>query len=633
MIEAIKNIGEIELAHLRANQGTILDIFTADPSDGGKYGKVLFIKLSKKGDSYRYNGIEDRGYRSEAIGRYLYRSGTGARGADVTPTAKLTEASKTVPNKIIRAVNDALSFAGKKHDEEKGELEKVKLVLEAEEKQIIADIQEKQKQLGKEGTKVIISLMIAEDGEEKWVGDWNIFRDKFKADCEKLFSEKYGKVAASENKICAVCLEKKEVYGFASTFQFYTLDKPGYVAGGFRQQDAWKNYPVCFNCGTQLELGKKYVERHLTKSFYNRQLMIIPKTLWIEDLQLVLKSLEARLTPKQEDSGTVKKKQSEVESIRFAEENIIDSLGSIGQQVTYNFMFFEEKQSGAVFNILLNIEDVLPSRLNYIYSKLKEVNSMNQFKNFPVGKGEQSFRLHLGIFNELFPYKTHNRYFLESIYSLIADKPINAHFLLTRLMEKISEQFKRPDNEEKKFYDNFIAWRYFQLITYLGRLGLLPDLLKNGGEKPVNESSKYNLKDFPSVEAMFDAFFANQNGLYDHPGAKACFMVGYLSQHLINFQRKALGRMPFKIQMKGLALKEKDIRDLYRKLQAKFLDYVEAYEKEFYPCSMEFELLTKYIQAAGKDWRLTMQEVGFFVAVGMNGKNLFNFAKEGKEDE
>ena len=630
MIEAIKNIGEIELAKLQKNNGTILDIFMEDPSDGGKYGLVLFIKLSRTGDSFQYDGIEDRGYRAEAMGRYLYRSGSGARGADVTPTAKLTEAKKTVPNKVIRAISDALVFTGQDYGEEAADLEKVKNALMKVEKQIITDIEEKQKKLGKQGSKVIISLMIIEGREEKWVGDWQVFQQKFQADCEKLFAEKYNKIATAPDKVCAVCLRKKEVFGFTSTFQFYTLDKPGYVAGGFRQQDAWKNYPVCFDCGTQLELGKKYVERHLTKSFYYRQLMIIPKTLWQEDLPVVLKRLESRLAPRQDDNEEDKKKQSEVESISFAEEAIIDSLGSIGQQVTYNLMFFEEKQSGAVFNILLNIEDVLPSRLNHIYSQLKEVNDIPQFKNFPVGKGEQPFKLHLGIFNELFPYKTHNRYFLETFYSLVANKPIDAKFLLNRLMEKITEKFNQPDNETKKFYDNYIAWRYFQLIIYLARLGLLPDLFTSyGGEKTLRDPAQYHVKDFPTLEEMFETFFANQRGLYDHPAAKACFMVGYLSQHLINFQRTELGRMPFKVQLKGLALKEKDVRDLVRKLQAKFMDYLEAY-KGFYSCSREFELLTKYIQAAGRNWPISMQEIGFFIAVGMNGKNLFSFAKEVK---
>lgn len=632
MIEAVKNIGEIELESLKENGGTILDIFTQDPGDGGKYNIVFFINIGKQMDSFHYRGIEHRGYRSDAISRYLYRSGSGARGPDVTPTAKLTVAEKTVPNKIIRAVSDGILFAGEKFLEEREELQKIKQVLEKHQKQIVDDIQEKQKQLGKEGNKVIISLMVTSESEEKWVGDWEIFREKFKADCEKLFAEKYNKVSTAQNEICAVCLERKEVFGFASTFQFYTLDKPGYIAGGFKQQDAWKNYPVCFDCGAKLELGKKYIECHLTKSFYYRQMMIVPKTLWKEDLPLVLKRLRARLAPKQEKEEG-KKKQSEVEKVRFGEESIIGSLGSMGQQVTYNLVFFEQKQSGAVFNILLNIEDVLPSRLSYIYDQLHKVNSMAQFKHFPVGKGEYPFNLSIGIFNELFPYKTHNRYFLEMIHSLITGSPIEAGFLLRRLMEKISEQFNQPDGKNEKFYDNYTAWRYYQLVIYLGRLGLLPTLFKtSGGETEVVERARYNLKDFSSVEEMFETFFSKQNGLYEHSAAKACFLVGYLSQHLMNFQRQELGRTPFKVQLKGLSLKEKDVRDLVRKLQAKFMDYSEAY-KGFYPCPREFELMSSYVQSAGKNWPLSMQEIGFFIAVGMNGKNLFSFAKEEKGNE
>lgn len=633
MIEAIKNIGELELSKLLENNGTVLDIFLEDPSDDGKYDKVLFIKLQKHNSSIVYEGVEERGFRTEEVRRYLYRSGSGARGADVTPTAKLTEAKKTIPNKIIRAVTDALNFIDDNSTQERQDLEEIKRVLEEKEKRIIDDIQIKQKEMGK-GAKLIISLMLCKENEEKWVGDWEIFCEKFKADCRKLFAEKYSKISTSQDKVCSICFEKTEVFGFTSTFQFYTLDKPGYVAGGFRQQEAWKNYPVCFECGAKLELGKKYLERHLTKSFYFRRMMIIPKTLWEEDLSTVLEKLRRRLKSRREDSEEDSKTQSEVESIGHAENSIIYTLGSMGQGVTYNLLFFEEKQSGAVFNILLNIEDVLPSRLHFIYEQLKQVNSLEQFGHFPVGKGEQPFKLHPGVFGELFPYKTHNRYFLEMIYSLIAKRPIDAKFLISRIMDVIVEKFNEPD-DKKKFYDSFIAWRYFQLILYLGRLELLPDLFKNnGGEKSVREIAKYNLKDFSSAEEMFDTFFVNQNGLYNHPAAKACFMVGYLAQHLINFQRKELDRTPFKVQLKGLKLKEKDVRGLVAKLQDKFMDYEDGYQGSFYPCRTEFELMTKYIQEAGKDWPMSMPEIGFYVAVGMNGKNLFTFKKkEGKGND
>lgn len=640
MITAIKEIGELELKYLQANNGDILDIFGEDPSDGGRYHTVFFIRVVKNDSNYSYQGIEDRAYRSGDCARYLYRSGSGARGADVTPTAKLTKAKKTIPNKILRAISDTLEFYEKeltrpteRLEKEKKELEYVLDALKSAEKQIIADVENKQEELGKEGKYVFLTLLLKSDGEERWVGDWEIFREKFKNDCAKMFSEKYNKTSKAENTICAICLDRKQVFGFASTYQFYTLDKPGYVAGGFRQQDAWKNYPVCFDCAVKLELGKKYLEQHLIKSFYGRQMIIIPKTLWPDSLSDVLKQLEMWLEAPGDTTGKA------LSNIVSAEESLIDALGNLSQEVTYNLLFFEEKQSGSVFNILLNIEDVLPSRLHLIYKRLEEINQVGQFAHFPVGKGEKPFTLRIGIFNELFPAKTHNRYFLEMIYSLISGRPIDWSFLLDHIIATIKANFNAPEESAegtKPFYTAFTPWRYYQLVLYLGRLGLLPDLFsKGGGELPMSSTAKYHFKDFATVREMFEKFFAEQQGLYDHEAKKACFLTGYLAQHLMNFQRQNLeGRMPFKTRLKGLNLTERDIRNLFREMKVKFMEYQEAYPNKegqpvkFYPCDPEFGLLAEYIQAASFNWPLSVQEIGFFVAVGMNSKNLFSFEKE-----
>lgn len=639
MIEAIRHVGELEYERLRENHGDILDIFMEDPSDGGKYDKVFFIKVTKEAEQYKYTGVEYRGFRVESLNKYLYRSGPGARGADVTPTAKLTVAEKTVPNKIIKAVKDGVDFAKKGFQQERDQLDKIHQALVVNEKQIVADVQSLKKSLGKEGSKVILSLLVCVGDQEKWVGDWEIFRHKFQADCEKLFAEKYSKKAVGKDQVCAVCLRKTEVFGFTSTFPFYTLDKPGYVAGGFRQQDAWKNYPVCFDCGAKLELGKKYLEKNFTKTFYSRPLLIVPKTLWEEDLEDVLLHLNARLNPRRVSSDEDKNKANALLSIGFAEDEIVESLAEMGQEVTYNLLFFEEKQSGAVFNIQLNIEDVLPSRLRYIYEHLNGetgVNNLGQFRRFPVGKKDITFKLTIGIFNELFPYKTHNRNFLEMIYSLITGKSIDSRFLLQMIMAKINQQFNKSDNAQdpKKFYDSFIAWRYYQLVIYLGRMGLLPDLFKNaGGEFPMALLAKYQRVDYISTEAMFEDFFGRQSGLYNHSAAKGCFMLGYLAQHLIGFQKRVLNRTPFKVKLRGLKLSERDVRGLVADLSAKFMDYEDAFKEppnKFYPCSEELQLLSQYLQTAGTNWPLNLAEIGFFVAVGMNGKSLFYFGKEEK---
>jgi CRISPR-associated protein Csh1 len=83
-----------------------------------------------------------------------------------------------------------------------------------------------------------------------------------------------------------------ETYGFASPFSFYTIDKPGYISGGFQKSMIPYNYPVCRMCSIWLLLGKKYLDEHLTFNAFGKSLYIIPKTKNTSSLSRVLNNLK-----------------------------------------------------------------------------------------------------------------------------------------------------------------------------------------------------------------------------------------------------------------------------------------------------------------------------------------------------
>ncbi len=97
----------------------------------------------------------------------------------------------------------------------------------------------------------------------------DIFRKVMIHNSRVNYYSKYKTESIGRDKVCSVCQAKKaEVYGFVNTYNFYTVDKPGFVTGGFRQEDAWKNYPVCFDCAAMLEEGRKYIDNYLSFKFY-----------------------------------------------------------------------------------------------------------------------------------------------------------------------------------------------------------------------------------------------------------------------------------------------------------------------------------------------------------------------------
>ena len=95
---------------------------------------------------------------------------------------------------------------------------------------------------------------------------------------DKYFIKKSQGESLGKDAACSVCKQKKdEVYGFAIPWTFHTFDKPGFIAGGFKVNESWKNTPVCFDCATRLEVGKKYIEENLDFGFYGFRYLLVPK--------------------------------------------------------------------------------------------------------------------------------------------------------------------------------------------------------------------------------------------------------------------------------------------------------------------------------------------------------------------
>ena len=98
----------------------------------------------------------------------------------------------------------------------------------------------------------ILTLVFHENGGKRYIGDIDLFKKALMSKAKENYYKQYGKKSLGSNKNCFVCNERKsEVFGFVNTYNFYTVDKPGFVTGGFDQKNAWKNYPVCLECSRQ----------------------------------------------------------------------------------------------------------------------------------------------------------------------------------------------------------------------------------------------------------------------------------------------------------------------------------------------------------------------------------------------
>ncbi|SKA90386.1 CRISPR-associated protein, Csh1 family [Clostridium sp. USBA 49] len=595
-MEAVRKIGEIQLKDMQQKGEGLLEGFTEDISGGGNYNNALEIIIEKNNSSFKYLGINLKQYEASDKSKYLYRSGS-SRGTDVTPSAKVTDIEKTFSNKIIKAFPEAIKFGENKYKEEIEILKEIYSVMTKEENKILEDLKEKIKTIPKkEGSFITVCLQI--NDKKLYVGDFEVFKNKIVSDALKKFhySEAYKKDVYKDKATCSLCLKvSNEIYGLAGSniFPFYTIDKPGYIAGGFNYEKAWRNYPVCKNCAIELEQGKRYLDNNLTFSFYGRRYYLIPKPIFDENLDKVLKKY---LTLKSENISDVREKYS------YTEERVMKLLSKEENSISFDLMFFEK--NNAALNILLNIEDVAPSRFRTIFNSIDKIRDMEFFKEQPV-----SFE----ILNKVFPKTTHNKYFLEIIDKIISNRKLEYKFLMPFFNEYIINSFSRYESDQIIKGEDTYKYAVFRVFSFLYFLEFL-DLFKHR-EEDINMSIEHkiwDINDFNSKRELFEAFFNEANPFFDIPDKKVVFLVGYITKKLLNIQYINEKRKPFISRLKGLKLSRKDIKRLIPELQSKLIEYKSEYYNE------EFNIISEYlIQSNGLD-SLSDLDIPMYFSLGMN---------------
>jgi CRISPR-associated protein Csh1 len=108
---------------------------------------------------------------------------------------------------------------------------------------------------------------------------------------------------------------------------------------------------------------------------------------------------------------------------------------------------------------------------------------------------------------------------------------------------------------------------------------------------------------------------------------KAAFIVGVLSQLLMNIQYRNRGATPFRAKLQGLKLDEKKVKALLPDIQNKLEEYDSNYYQDLETLASEY-----FIQAQD-DWDLSRDEVSFYFSLGMNLSKYFRTEKEEEKDE
>jgi len=426
--------------------------------------------------------------------------------------------------------------------------------------------------------------------------------------CDFLLNCKVFKLRGiyKEKHSCSICHKYTEVYGNAITdiFKFYTLDKPGYIAGGFEKLNAWRNFPVCLDCALKIEEGKDFLDSYLQFSMGRNNYYLIPKfILGVEEAKETINEfLETVTTTRAKD--TLK----EIKHISEDEKEILEELGKYEDVLTYNFMFFQRQRgSSTIHKIDLLVEDVLPSRLSKIFEAKRKAEEPEIFKNENV-----EFRF------DVFRGFVSSSDFLKVVDKTFRGATLNRSLLFSWLMKSIRESFiKEQHLKNLKLFilKAFVCLNFFEKLQILeknnlpAKRGVIMSELKNKAEGFFQK--------FP------ETFYSSAH--------KAVFLLGVLAQKLLNIQYYERGATPFRKNLKSLMMREEDFKALLPKIQNK----LEEYKKNYYH-SLE-ALISAYFLEAGRNWKIATDELNFYFTLGMNLKEevdvALNLIKEERQND
>jgi CRISPR-associated protein Csh1 len=622
MINAIAELGKYE-KEKNSNIKSNFDIWLEDSYDEKNYPHLLLIEfkreeidnnnLSTNTDrNWIYNQVVYREHSKKLKSKLLYKRGS-SRGTDKTPTCKIAKSvSGTFYQKILAwfSDNQDKSFLS---DVQKEFIKTIYEEIRSKSDIILAELKEKMSIIDKGS--VVLSVVFVDDGQQKYIGDFDFFT-KFITE-ESALDYKYSKTSnsfsSSKDKLCAICKQKQsEVYGYFTSLKFYNVDKPGMVTGGFDQSKSWKNYPICLNCALDVEMGTKVLDEKLTFNFYGLRYYLIPKITNENTRDEILNGIfNFKNSPRINDADRSR--------ITNDEEEVFDYLKEKQNNVTFSLLFFEKPQK-SVFRILSLIEDVLPSRLKQLFDMKESVDSLIFFREYKDGK--KMFRFNFGILRTFFPNSkiegNHDKYFLELTKKTFNDLKSDYAFIVRQIIYHLRNQFVQDNSIW------FQTLQAFMLIIFLNELDLFR--LKNKEVKMDRQFyDSFEIKSKEELETKSELFFENFKEFFLTDIHRSIFLIGVLSQFLLNIQSRERGTTPFRSKLKGLKMDARDITSLVPEI----IDKLEQYKRNYPYIPLE-NLIAKYLLSAGdfRHWNLPVDEMNFIFVLGMNLSKYFKIKSE-----
>ena len=574
MISAIKNIGN---CLIKENNKDIFDIVIENFNEKGYYNSVITVVLKVENGNYKYSGVEVEQFQYSNVIKYLYRKGS-PRGVNFSPTTIITnKVLKSYDNKFLGWFLFILKNSEiQKTNDDVVILNNICKELTDNKIEIIDKIEDVIKTTGKsEG--YALTLKIDNEDQKLYLGDLDLMKKHFISLLELNDSK-----ICSSNKTCSVCGKVKEkVVGNLNVYKFYTLDKPGFITGGFKKEDSWKNYPVCYDCKMKLDEGKRYVESNLTFKFCGIVFQLIPKIINQEKNKYkeILKKLELI-------KSSISNKEYDIK-IMQEEECLFSGLKDMPEYVNFDMLFI--KKSNAAEKIMHHIENINVKDIKKIIDAKKKIDE--DFSNPFYFKTIRKFYIKSDVNSNSYDL---DNYFLSITKQIMKNREINKYLIYKFLMNNIRVCFKNSSFFHQSVNDATKVIVFFRLIGIIDLEVICMDRVIE--------------------RRVFDDYFDKLGSNAYEPLKKGLIILGSLNELLLRRQYNLRDAKPYMKHLKSLRMSEKDFKGLLPKVQNKLEEYGSFDDNK----RMLAKEAANYLLRSGDDWQMSTDELNFYFAAGMN---------------
>ena len=389
---------------------------------------------------------------------------------------------------------------------------------------------------------------------------------------------------------CSVCnVNKSNIIDSPNYFKFYTIDKEGFIIGGFNEIRNKLNYPVCQDCEKKIIKGLELIKQHLEFNFYGFKYKIIFRSITgnqanLNDLIDCFADAGKRVTiTNQYKDSTIAR-----------EDDLLAFIKDEKDHFAIDLLFIEELKAGAVQKIVLHIHDVLPSRLRKIFeakSKTDAVFSRDGEFKFTFGNIWE-------FFNKSDSEKNKNdlaNYFFEIVNSVFVGKPIEFTFLAQFYMLRIRKEFLTNDNDKQFIYTSKNAQKVTKFFNCLNIL-------------------KHNSENYMANYDFFNEFLSDYGEQLDSPEKKGVFFLGALVEQMLYTQKSSRNADPFWEKLKSLKMGQTDFLGLLSQTTEKMHQYDKLYSSD----KLLIQIISDNFLRSSKIWKISVDELNYLFVAGMS---------------